>query len=418
MSGATTASSGDHNNLRLPTPTLDAESQTLLQSISAEGGYAYARMAVLAVAGDQSAAEAARDMAWEQLHSGPWHSVLPVWRDAYSMACLHVAKIHFAAGEFGEALGALDMGLIMGGMLLRKDLHDSVLLVSSEARKMTKSLEEASGDFKGERLVPEVPVDVNEVLKILPCRSLTCKRVEKRSGLSLEGFLRDYYLPGTPVVITNSMAHWPARTKWNHLEYLNTVAGNRTVPVEVGKNYLCSDWKQELVTFSKFLERMRTNKSSPMEPTYLAQHPLFDQINELRDDICIPDYCFVGGGELQSLNAWFGPAGTVTPLHHDPHHNILAQVVGKKYIRLYPSFLQDELYPYSETMLCNSSQVDLDNIDETEFPKAMELEFMDCILEEGEMLYIPPKWWHYVRSLTMSLSVSFWWSNEAESSSS
>lgn len=33
------------------------------------------------------------------------------------------------------------------------------------------------------------------------------------------------------------------------------------------------------------------------------------------------------------------------------------QVVGKKYVRLYPSSLQDELYPYSETMLCNSSQV-------------------------------------------------------------
>lgn len=50
------------------------------------------------------------------------------------------------------------------------------------------------------------------------------------------------------------------------------------------------------------------------------------QITELRKDICIPDYCFAGGGELRSLNAWFGPAGTVTPLHHDPHHNILAQV--------------------------------------------------------------------------------------------
>lgn len=43
---------------------------------------------------------------------------------------------------------------------------------------------------------------------------------------------------------------------------------------------------------------------------------------------------------------------------------------------------------------------------------------MDCILEEGEMLYIPPKWWHYVRSLTMSFSVSFWWSKETDSSSS
>lgn len=127
----------------------------------------------------------------------------------------------------------------------------------------------------------------------------------------------------------------------------------------MGKNYLCSDWKQELVTFSKFLERMRTNRSTSVEPTYLAQHPLFDQvcmyassytdylklwligltwlggqINELRDDICIPDYCFVGGGELRSLNAWFGPAGTVTPLHHDPHHNILAQV-----------FMASELFP-------------------------------------------------------------------------
>lgn len=43
--------------------------------------------------------------------------------------------------------------------------------------------------------------------------------------------------------------------------------------------------------------------------------------------------------------------------------------------------------------------------------KIGDLEFMDCVLEEGEMIYIPPKWWHYVRSLTPSLSVSFWWQN-------
>jgi [histone H3]-dimethyl/trimethyl-L-lysine36 demethylase len=61
--------------------------------------------------------------------------------------------------------------------------------------------------------------------------------------------------------------------------------------------------------------------------TALSVSDIFEwQINELRRDIFIPDYCFTGGGELRSLNAWFGPAGTVTPLHHDPHHNILAQV--------------------------------------------------------------------------------------------
>ncbi|KAK7830110.1 lysine-specific demethylase jmj30 [Quercus suber] len=359
---------------KLETPTLDAESATLLHAISEHGGYAFVSMATLAAeAGDPRAAEAALEMAWEQLHSGPWHSVLPVWRDAYSMACLHVARLHFSNGELSEALRVLDMGLIMGGSLLRKDLDSAVEKVSAVARDSTVS------DQSSDRRLVRHELDQEEVLRSLPIKSLSCKIVVKRPALSLEGFLREYFLSGSPVIISDCMAHWPARTKWNDLDYLKRVAGGRTVPVEVGKNYLCSQWKQELITFSQFLARIEANNCSD-NPTYLAQHPLFDQISELRKDICVPDYCFTGGGELRPLNAWFGPAGTVTPLHHDPHHNILAQV-------------------------------DLDNIDETQFPKVHDLEFQDCILEEGEMLYIPPKWWHYVRSLTPSLSVSFWWSD-------
>lgn len=43
-----------------------------------------------------------------------------------------------------------------------------------------------------------------------------------------------------------------------------------------------------------------------------------------------------------------------------------------------------------------------------QFPPFKEAEFVDCILEEGECLYIPVGWWHYVRSVSVSFSVSFW----------
>ena len=45
---------------------------------------------------------------------------------------------------------------------------------------------------------------------------------------------------------------------------------------------------------------------------YLAQHPLFDQIPALRNDIQEPAYCILGEGTIQSINAWFGPGGTVS----------------------------------------------------------------------------------------------------------
>ncbi|KAL3828156.1 hypothetical protein ACJIZ3_016958 [Penstemon smallii] len=403
----------------LKTPVLDSYLPSLLNQISEQGGYIFVSMATQAASGDTHAAEAAKEMAWEQLHCGPWHSVVPIWRDAYSIACLHVAKNHYTSGEFKLALRALDMGLIMGGLTLRDDLNSCIEEVNSALRRkyfIDNGEERRKGEWCND-------YELMEVLELLPVKSLSCKTVGKKRSLSLEGFLQEHFASGSPVIISDSMTHWPATDRWNDMNYLKKIAGFRTVPVEVGKNYLCADWKQELITFSEFLERIQSNNRSSAETTYLAQHQLFDQacillykwIKELKQDIVIPDYCFAGGGEIRSLNAWFGPPGTVTPLHHDPHHNILAQVVGKKYIRLYPASLSEELYPHTESMLSNSSQVDLDNIDEKEFPGVSNLEFVDCILEEGEMLYIPPKWWHYVRSLTTSFSVSFWWSEATNS---
>lgn len=56
-----------------------------------------------------------------------------------------------------------------------------------------------------------------------------------------------------------------------------------------------------------------------------------------------------------------------------------------------------------------STQVDLDNPESSRFPGLQTLAFQDCVLEPGQTLYIPPKHWHYVKSLDISFSVTFWW---------
>lgn len=133
----------------------------------------------------------------------------------------------------------------------------------------------------------------------------------------------------------------------------------------------------------------------------------------------MPEYCYYLGAnddddddDVESsvdINAWFGPAGTVSPLHFDPKHNFLCQVIGEKYVRLYDERHSESLYPHEGNILRNTSQIDVENLDEQRFPLASGLPYWEGILRPGQMLYIPPRCWHYIRSLSISFSVSFWW---------
>lgn len=111
--------------------------------------------------GDARAAEVAREIAWEQLHCGPWHSVQPIWREAYSMACLHVAKHHFSTGDFSETLKTLDLGLIMGGTLLRVDLESGVDKVMGVTAMEER--ENGNGNINGGLLFSSVDFNEDEV---------------------------------------------------------------------------------------------------------------------------------------------------------------------------------------------------------------------------------------------------------------
>jgi ribosomal protein L16 Arg81 hydroxylase len=169
----------------------------------------------------------------------------------------------------------------------------------------------------------------------------------------------------------------------------------------------------------------------PRKIAYLAQHTLFDQIPSLLADFDPPLYA---GDKIGSVNAWFGTAGTVTRLHYDSYENLLTQVWGYKYVRLYSQEDSKYLYPIvpaatstaaagkggadaaaaaapkdATTSQGNVSAVDED--DENRFlshPLARNARPMDAILGPGDCLYIPARTWHYVRSITPSFSINFW----------
>ena len=90
---------------------------------------------------------------------------------------------------------------------------------------------------------------------------------------------------------------------------------------------------------------------------------------------------------------------------------LLLQVVGYKYVRLYTSDQTPLLYPHLDPLLSNTSRVDVEGDPHritAEYPLFSDAVYADLILGPGECLYIPPKCWHYVRALTVSFSVSFW----------
>lgn len=285
--------------------------------------------------------------------------------------------------------------------------------------------------------------------------------IRRASAMSMEAF-QSYMenprgpAPGPePIIMTGLVEDWPARThnSWDKPFHLlsRTLGGRRLVPVEIGRSYVDEGWGQKLITFGQLLHDYidpsvggAPGRDSQHHVAYLAQHPLFTQLPSLRSDIRIPDLCYTSPPphptdasknqpevEEPLLNAWFGPPGTITPLHNDPYHNLLVQVVGYKYVRLYSPTDTKHMYARGKedgVEMGNTSMVDVGAVEGWDQPsetrqltneekeeeeqreaKFSKLAYLDCILGPGDTLYIPIGWWHYVRGLSVSFSVSFWW---------
>ena len=389
-------------------------------------------------------------LAHAKIHSHPFSKVPVCWRRLFTDASIAqaitvvrdgVGAIERAGGNkradgegeredwVQEAVRLLDWAVIMAGAPGRDGMIEELL---SALRERVGERDDGPPKRKRARQDDAFPAEVKNAPGIQ-------RQILIRASLSVEAFEK-HLRTGLPIVIQDSLTHWPALRErpWSSPAYLmqKTFGGRRLVPVEIGRSYTDSGWGQSIITFKDFMSSYLLRDPTDTHEQgmgYLAQHDLFSQVPSLRNDISIPDYCYTDppppapGTPLDSqeqqakleeplLNAWFGPAGTISPLHTDPYHNILCQVVGKKYIRLYNPSETGKLYPKGVegggVDMSNTSEVDVEAADrglDEKYPLFRRAEYVETILNEGECLYIPVGWWHYVRSLTVSFSVSFWW---------
>ena len=190
----------------------------------------------------------------------------------------------------------------------------------------------------------------------------------------------------TPLVLRERFGHLPVRARVG--DYINTA--------------FAADRAMRDMTMCAYLELMsdETQGGTNNPPPYLGNL----ELRELNSMCHWPAYF----DKMGPPRFWIGPARTVTPLHCDYDDNIFAQIWGSKRIFLSPPHHGEFLYTREANAVLFGSPFDPEAPDFEQFPLARQASMIECVVNPGEMLYVPAGWYHQVRALTFSLSANRW----------
>jgi ribosomal protein L16 Arg81 hydroxylase len=232
------------------------------------------------------------------------------------------------------------------------------------------------------------------------------QRIDRRHKLSARDFFIDYYARNTPVIITGLMEAWPALTCWTY-DYLKAHCGTLDIEVmlerDTSPDYeLKSHSFKQRMTFSDYIDRMKHYEGN--ECYLVANNGFFKQTGT---HALLQDFAPLAGFQdpremVSHTNFWLGPKGTVTPLHHDPANILFMQIWGEKLFKLISPLQSPDMYNYIGVF----SEVDAENPDFDRHPQFANCTVIEEVVGPGDVLFIPVGWWHHVRGLSATLSLS------------
>jgi hypothetical protein len=235
--------------------------------------------------------------------------------------------------------------------------------------------------------------------------------LERIEPPSRADFVARYVAEQEPVCIRGALERWPALGRWSPRDF-EARFGDRFVEAYVMREgRIVLDPKTGfLVERLTVRDYVRACLDEAHGPRLYLRSRLPDVLPELVSEIETPAYC--EDGLLLRRNLWFSAKGTITELHFDLPHNLIAEVHGRKRFLLFPFRERPRIYacsPFSSTP--HLARVDPEHPDLTRFPRLGEARGYEVTLEPGDLLYMPPRLYHYARSVEASISVNFWWSD-------
>ena len=209
----------------------------------------------------------------------------------------------------------------------------------------------------------------------------------------------DALAAGRPVVLAGLARAWPAVGRWTPAWFARTMGG-----VEVALHAFTrrDAVRTTLGAFARTIDD--DDRYLAWDGRVLAANPA------LAGDI---DLRALFPWRLGFVHAalWMGGRRAFTPLHHDDGPpNLHAVVSGTKRFRFFAPTDSERVYPadvyeWSTTF----SAVDLRGPDLARHPRFAGAVAHDAVLEPGDVVFVPPRWWHAVWCLEPAVSVNGWW---------
>ncbi|NRF69467.1 cupin-like domain-containing protein [Aquincola sp. S2] len=250
--------------------------------------------------------------------------------------------------------------------------------------------------------------------------------IPRQRGIDAARFAHELMPAYRPVVLEGLVDHWPAVAEGARgadalAQYLAGFASSHPVdavmvpPGRGGRIFYDEtlagfNFLRRQLPVSALLEQVLRYRHFDAPPSVAVQSALISD--------CLPGFAERHLNPLLPASVaprlWLGNR-IVTPAHFDESCNIACVVAGRRRFTLFEPGRIADLYigplgfaPTGTPI----SLVDFDAVDETRFPRFRSA-LADAWVAElapGDALYIPPLWWHHVRSLdAFNLMVNYWW---------